>query len=164
MSGHFILGEAPTPLARSDKFKPGGFLYAYYEGKWDHLPDFKKLKSIQTGITDKDFTFDKFPSKTNFACLFEGQLEIKQEGYYIFVLDSDDGAKLYLKTKLIIDYDGVHASNQSQTYLLPLKKGFYPLRLEYFQKEGGMNLRLRYLPPGSKEPVPIPMEVQYHKK
>jgi len=159
--GKFILGEAPTPFAKPGKFKQGGFSYSYYEGKWDSLPNFKKLKPVQSGTIDKDFTFHKFPSKIHFACLFEGLLEIKEEGYYIFVLDSDDGAKFYLKNKLLIDYDGSHTNNQSQTYLLPLKKGFYPLRLEYFQKEGRFDLRLRYLTPGSKEPVPIPMEVQY---
>lgn len=160
-SGHFIKGEALKPIARNSKLKPGGFSYSYYEGKWDSIPNFKELKPVQSGIVDKDFTFHRLPSKINFACLFQGQLEIKEEGYYIFVVDADDGAKFFLGNNLLINYDGEHKSRKTQSYLLPLKKGFYPLRLEYFQKEGGMDLRLKYLVPGSKEPIPIPTEVQY---
>ncbi|MEO6731401.1 MAG: alpha/beta hydrolase-fold protein [Ferruginibacter sp.] len=162
--GNFVLGEALDPLPKPGKFLPGGLAYAYYEVKGDSIPNFKKLKQVQAGFTDKDFTFNKLPSKTNFACLFEGYIEIKEEGYYVFVIDADDGAKLYLKNKLLIDYDGVHSKRVSQTFLLPLKKGFYPIRLEYFQKEGGKDLRLGYLTPGSKQPVPVPLEVQYSSR
>lgn len=160
-TGRFIEGEALKPIAKSDKLKAGGFSYSYYEGKWDSLPNFKKLKPLQTGLTDKEFTFQKLPSSTNFACLFQGQLEIKEEGYYIFVLDADDGAKFFLRNKLLINYDGVHKARTTQTYLIPLKPGFYPLRLEYFQKEGSKELKLWYVLPGSKQPIPIPVEVQY---
>ncbi|HYO21052.1 MAG TPA: alpha/beta hydrolase-fold protein [Flavisolibacter sp.] len=161
--GHFVLGEAPEPLTKADKLTQGGLSYTYYEGRWDSIPDFKKLKAVQSGFIDKDFTFQKLPSKTNFSCLFQGYIEIKEEGYYIFVLDADDGAKLFLKDKLLIDYDGQHSRRESQTFLLPLKKGFYPVRVEYFQKEEGMDLRLGYVTPGSKKPVPVPLEVQYRR-
>jgi hypothetical protein len=160
-SGHFVEGQALKPMAKPGKLKQGGLSYSYYEGKWDSIPNFKKMKPVQSGVTDKDFTFQKLPSKVNFACLFQGQLEIKEEGYYIFAVDADDGAKFYLGNKLLINYDGEHKSRKTQSYLLPLKQGFYPLRLEYFQKEGGMDLKLMYLLPGKKDPIPIPQDVQY---
>jgi predicted alpha/beta superfamily hydrolase len=162
--GNFILGQAFTPVPSSDKFSPGGVSYQYFEGKWDSIPNFKKLRPSQTGIADKDFNFSKLPSKTNFALLFEGRLVVKEDGYYTFVMDADDGAKLFLKNKLLIDYDGTHSRRSSQTFLVPLKKGFYPIRLEYFQKDKGMDLRLRYLIPGSKEPIDIPTELLYSAK
>jgi hypothetical protein len=36
--------------------------------------------------------------------------------------------------------------------------------VEYFQKEGEMDLRLGYITPGSKEPMPVPTTIQYSKK
>ncbi len=162
--GNFILGQAFTPVPSSDKFSSGGVAYQYFEGKWDSIPNFKKLRASQTGVADKDFNFSKLPSKTNFALLFEGRLEVKEDGYYTFGIDADDGAKLYLKNKLLIDYDGIHSSRFSQTFLVPLKKGFYPIRLEYFQKDKGMDLRVKYLIPGSKEPIDIPKELLYSTK
>jgi predicted alpha/beta superfamily hydrolase len=165
-NGEFKLGETLPPLAKPGKFKPGGFSYTYYEGQFDKLPDFKKLKPVQTGITDKNFDLDKLPRKDNFALLIEGELEIKQDGYYIFGLDSDDGSRVFLNHQLLIDYDGLHAAGTIQSYMVPLAKGFYPIRLEYFQKDGGRNLQLIYVLPGSKQPhaVPIPLELQYSKE
>ncbi|RYE42946.1 MAG: hypothetical protein EOP48_23150, partial [Sphingobacteriales bacterium] len=96
ISGNFILGSAPEPIKTPAKFIPGGLAYTYYEGNWLEMPDFKKLKSKKTGIADKDFTFNKLPAKTQFACIFEGLIEIKEEGYYVLCTDADDGSKLYL--------------------------------------------------------------------
>jgi hypothetical protein len=47
-----------------------------------------------------------------------------------------------------------------------MKKGFYPIRVEYFQKEGDSDLQLLYLTPGIsdiKKLVPVPFELQYHQ-
>jgi hypothetical protein len=48
---------------------------------------------------------------------------------------------------------------------VPLQKGFYPIRIEYFQKEGGSALDLVYMAPDAKpgNPVKIPWKYQYHK-
>jgi hypothetical protein len=160
---HFREGKLLKPVAQPKKVKAGGLHYSYYEGEWDKLPDFTKMKSLKSGFTDKDFRMDKFSRQTNFAFLFEGFIEIKEEGYYIFGLDSDDGAKLYVANQLIIDHDGLHGAGQEKSFLIYLQKGFFPIRCEYFQREGGTELRLFYVLPGNKQPRPlrIPPEVLY---
>ena len=164
-TGDFRIGMIKPVSLKPKNIKPGGFHYAYYEGEWDKLPDFKALKPIKTGITDTSFNIDKFPRQDNFALLIEGQVEVKDEGYYIFGLGSDDGSKLYLGNQLLIDYDGLHGSGDDKSYILYLQKGFYPIRLEYFQKDGGRELKLMYLTPGifnTKEPIAIPLQFQYN--
>jgi len=163
-TGDFKAGTYLPASADSGKMKPGGFNYAYYEGQWDKLPDFKTLKTVKTGITDSSFDIDKLPRQENFALLITGQLSVKQDGYYLLVLDSDDGSKLYLGGQLLIDNDGLHGDGSPKTFILPLQKGFYPLRVEYFQKDGGHSLRLSYLTPFTmnfKNPNPIPLRLQY---
>ncbi len=161
--GEFKLGDTLAASARPQNAKPGGLRYTYYEGEWDMLPDFGKLKAAQTGIVGKDFDINKLPRQSNFACLLEGYIEIEKDGYYIFVLDSDDGSKLYFDDKLLIAYDGLHGDGKPKTYLLPLAKGFYPVRVEYFQKGGGARLKLDYVVPGEDKPRPIavPLHLQY---
>jgi hypothetical protein len=88
-------------------------------------------------------------------------LEIKEEGYYLLGVASDDGGKLYLKDKLIINNDGLHDAENPHSFLIPLKKGFYPVRLEYFQKGGGSDLKLKYVVPGDNKPIDIPAEALY---
>lgn len=163
--GEFKLDKAPAASARPNNVQPGGFRYKYYEGEWDVLPDFSKLQPVQTGVTDKNFGVKKLPRQTNFGVLIEGHIEIQQDGYYIFALDSDDGSKLFVADKLLIDFDGLHGDGRPKTYMLPLQKGFYPLRLEYFQKAGGANLKLEYVLPVDKpRPMAIPFELQYSQQ
>lgn len=165
-TGIFKEGNGPAPVKKARNVKPGGFHYAYYEGQWDKLPDFKTLKPVKEGTIDKNFDVAKMPRQTNFGVVIDGQLEIKEEGYYIFALSSDDGSRVYLNNELIMDDDGLHDSNDNKSYIVPLKKGFYPIRVEYFQKDGGASLRMMYLTPKEintkpVRPVAIPLELQY---
>ena len=90
-----------------------------------------------------------------------GYLKIREEGYYIFVLDSDDGAKFYINNDLLLVNDGLHATGNAQTFIVPLEKGFYPIRVEYFQRGGERGLHLLYVQPGNEQPRPIPFEDLY---
>ncbi|SFV00400.1 alpha/beta hydrolase-fold protein [Pseudoduganella namucuonensis] len=161
--GEFKIGKTLPANEKPKNAQSGGFHYSYYEGEWDTLPDFSKLKPIQSGIANKDFDINKLSRQVNFACVIEGHIEIQKDGYYIFVLDSDDGSKLFLDDKLLIAYDGLHGGGSPKTYLVPLEKGFYPIRMEHFQKGGGVLLKLEYVVPGEEKPrpIPVPFEVQY---
>ncbi len=166
-TGEFKIGAVLPPRSERGKFKPGGFNYAYYEGEFDKLPDFDKLAPKLTGITDSTFDINKLPRQNNFALRVDGEIEIKEEGYYLFGLASDSGSKLYLDNQLLINYDGLHSGGKVQSYILPLANGFYPLRLEYFHKDASPDLKLTYLAPAvisTQKLVPIPFELQNSSK
>ena len=163
--GNFELGKALPPVSKPEKVNQGGLKYSYYEGSWEKLPDFKTLKPVKTGIADSDFNFNKLPGKTNFACLFKGYIEIEKDGYYLFGLVSKDGSKLYIGNKLILDNDGVHSAASVKSFVLPLKKGFYPVRVEYFQKDENNSLQLLYFNPETmKNPTSVPFKYQYYEE
>jgi hypothetical protein len=162
-TGDFTISEPLRPVAKLRNVKPGGFNYSYYEGDWDTWPELKKLKPAKTGITDKDFDIDNLPQKNNYALVIDGFLETKEEGYYLFFLEADKNSKLYLGNKLLIQWDGNY-TRRGYTYILPLSKGFYPLRIEYLHKNEDFKLRMSYLTPSAmdtKNLVPIPPDVQY---
>ena len=161
--GNFELGATFTSLPKPKKILSGGLKYSFYKGTWDKIPDFKKLKPSLTGVTDSLFSMNKLPVKDDFACLFEGYIEITEDGYYLFALVSDDGSKLYLNDKLIIDNDGIHPGESTRSYLAPLQKGFYPVRLEYFQKGENHMLQFIYMTPRGGDPTPVPLKYQYHR-
>jgi hypothetical protein len=162
--GEFRVGNAFPAIAKPENAVPGGFNYSYYEGEWNALPDFTRLKAVHSGIAGKDFDVNNLPRPANFATLMEGYIEIQKEGHYIFVLDSDDGSKFFLGEQLLIDYDGTHGNGKPKSYLVPLEKGFYPVRLEYFQQGGGAHLTLMYVLPGEEQPQPVPFERQYGRR
>ena len=153
-TGSFKEGKTLKASSKPGKVKSGGLNYSYYKGEWDSLPNFNKLTPVSFGRMDTAFNLDKLPDQNNFGCVMNGFLEIKEEGYYIFILDSDDGSKFYMNNELLLVNDGLHAMGNVQTYMVPLQKGFYPVRLEYFQRGGGRGLNIMYVPPGHERPLP----------
>jgi predicted alpha/beta superfamily hydrolase len=165
-TGVFTTAKMPGPLSNPKNLQKGGFNYAYYEADGDKWPDLKATKPMKTGITDKDFDVDKLPRKNNFALVINGFLETKEEGYYMFVFDADKGSKLYIDNKLFITWDGNY-TRQTYSCIVPLAKGFYPFRIEYLHKNQDFKLKWSYLTPGTmatKNPVPIPIDLQYSQK
>jgi len=160
-SGDFKIGDVLPATAKPEGVQPGGLRYAYYEGEWDRLPDFYKMKPIRSGLASKDFDLSGFPHQTTFACLLEGSIEIKQEGYYIFELGGDGGSKVYVGKQLVLGNHYVPGFGEN--YMVPLEKGFYPFRVEYFHKRGGNDLEPVYLKPEGKEDFPIPLELLYSR-
>jgi predicted alpha/beta superfamily hydrolase len=164
-SGTFETGNYLPAGKLSRNMKPGGFNYAYYEGQWNKLPDFKTLKAVKTGKIDSGFDINKLPRKKDFALLVTGQMEVKEDGYYVFAIDINDGTRFYLDNKLLIDLDGARDSDgQGKSYIVPLKKGFYPVREEYFQKTDDHKLDVEYLTPTTiktKSSAVIPLALQY---
>ena len=63
-------------------------------------------------------------------------------------------------------YDSALSKGKTQSYMLPLAKGFYPVRMEYFKKKEGRDLKLIYLLPEAKQPhaFPVPFKFQYGSK
>jgi predicted alpha/beta superfamily hydrolase len=136
--GSFITDALIPTKINSKKAKSTQLNYAYFEGDWEKVPDFKKLKPLQSGIIDKDFQINKLTGE-NAAYLIEGPFEVFEDGYYIFVVDSENGSKLFVGDQLVIDRDGI-TSKTMQSFALPLKKGTYPVRLELLRKKGARDL------------------------
>ncbi|MBX2842442.1 MAG: chitobiase/beta-hexosaminidase C-terminal domain-containing protein [Flammeovirgaceae bacterium] len=162
--GNFEVGETLPAKKKLKKAQSGGLHYSYYEGQWDSLPNFELLKPVKEGHIDENFNLESLPKQENFACVFDGFLKIDEEGYYIFALDSDDGSSFYLGGRKIMEYNGLHGMGNTKSFILPLEEGYYPIKIEFFQKEGGADLQFEYLKPGKQQPEDIPLSAQYSVK
>jgi hexosaminidase len=69
---------------------------------------------------------------------------------------------LWINGKEIIDNDGGHRS-QVLTSKIGLKKGWHPIRVDYFQQGLAKNLILTWEGPGIEKQV-VPASVLFHKK
>jgi predicted alpha/beta superfamily hydrolase len=161
--GNFELSKVWPALQNDQNIKPGGVRYSYYEGKWETLPDFTRLKPVKTGIADSSFSLENLPARSDFGCVFEGFIKIETEGYYGFALCSSDGSKFLINGHEIINNDGLHGTEWYKSYVVPLQKGFYPVRIEYFQSEGTRHLDLIYLSPITYETVNVTFKKMYYK-
>jgi len=116
----------------------GTTTFAYYEGKWDKVPDFAKLKSAAGG-TGAAFDLHAARRSNDYAMKFDGFFKLDREGDYTFTLHSDDGARLYVDGKLVVDNDGVHPPG-SKNGKVKLAKGVHQVVVGFFQAGGGAEL------------------------
>ncbi len=126
--------------------KTGSTLYAYFEGTWEKLPNFEKMKPQATGVGP---AFDLTSAKraNDFGFRFEGYFRAEQEGIYRFLLMSDDGSSLEIDGKKVVDNDGVHGS-QLRDGSVKLSKGIHQVVVNFFQVGGGAELEVEVDIPG----------------
>jgi predicted alpha/beta superfamily hydrolase len=140
-----------------------GLRYKAYEGIWDSLPDFSKLKPYATG-TVKNFVFPDSARKDNFGVQYDGYLFAAEEGYYDVELNSDDGSRLFINNEPLLDNDGLHAAGSWKAFRIYLKKGYHIIHVDFFEKTGDEVLELEFLKyPWTVEPDgKIPDELLFH--
>lgn len=125
--------------------------YRLYKGRWKQLPDFDTLAperegELKSGVID----LAKLKENSNFGACFTGVLEVPVAGNHTFFLNSDDGSRLLIGGKMIVEYDGLHGPAKEQNGTVELTAGRHPLRVEFFQGGGGKALRIAYEGPEKK--------------
>jgi hypothetical protein len=129
-----------------------GITCRYFENqgaRWMKIPGWKILKSENDSVIHSINT--KMKKRTDdYGFLFEGFIKVNQDGLYTFYLNSDDGSRLLIDGKQIIDHDGVHGMDEKSGETA-LAAGFHKIRVEYFQGAGGSGLSLHVKGPQMKK-------------
>ena len=143
----------------TQSYKPiatgSGLRYRFYAGSWTRLPDFDTLKPVFESLaTDLNVESRQLWSD-NWAMLLEGNLHLERDGEYTFHVNSDDGCKLLIDGKVIVDNDGDHSllelSGKTQ-----LSAGSHRLRIEFFEAGGEAILEIDMEGPGiERQPLPF---------
>lgn len=159
----FLQGKFLQGVKTVKNLKPG-LKYEYYEGVWDSLPDFSKLKPLKKGITE-NLDLSMAARKDSFALRFQGYLHITEEELYNIWIMSDDGSKFYLNNQLILNNDNLHDAEQPKLTVIPLSPGYFPVTVTYFEKNGNERISAGMIkdkePPS---PTPFPKELLFHKE
>ena len=143
----------PVPSPSPSVSNSSGLKYSYFEGSWDKFPDFRTLTPKATG-TVSNFTLSPRKQNDYFGFKFEGDITIATSGTYTFYLASDDGSKMYIDGKKVVDNDGLHARIEKSGSMY-LSKGKHAIIVAYFEKTGDNVLDVFYQGPGfSKKRIP----------
>jgi hypothetical protein len=136
------LTEHPTPLTLEIENPKPGLLFEVCHGTFEKAPAMEKQKVVKTGVARAlDVLAMGTPKTDGFAIKLEGALKIPEHGVYRLILNSDDGSILRTGKDVIVDNDGPHPA-QDVGSLLRLKKGFLPIRIDYFEATGDAELNL----------------------
>lgn len=139
--------EKAAPRQHEGKTLGPGLRYEYYEGEMGtKLPDFDALKPASTGVTD-EFSLGMCKRLEGIGLRFTGYLDVRKEGDYTFHLASDDGSRLYVDDKVVVDNDGVHPM-MTRRGTVHLEKGLHAIKLIFFEAAGEEGLSLQYQGPG----------------
>jgi serine/threonine protein kinase len=141
-------------LYKYQQGEPGGFLPTDFAGKPDEIAVHTQVAfQPRHGIGD-------FSIKERFHLVWNGILRVEKAGLYKFFLNSDDGSKLTIDGKLVIDNGGEHgmAEKAGQT---TLASGDYVLHVELFDQGSETGCVLSWEPPGLSREV-VPPQVFFH--
>lgn len=134
---------SPFGHTRTRPQGPQGFVgeVFFLEPGTQRLPDFRgrrpegKIYTQTLNVAPQPFDRG-FPGLSDrfewFAIRYRGTFHAERKGHYRLRLLSDDGARVYLDGRLVLDNDGLHGP-RSVTRILKLDKGDYRIVVDYMQ-------------------------------
>jgi hypothetical protein len=92
----------------------------------------------------------------NWSARWTGTLTVLKSGEYTFCLYADDGCRLFIDNKSVIDHWNRDGGNVAHTGKIDLVAGrHYKFRVEYFQAGGNDSIQLSWLVPAASRPAEI---------
>jgi len=135
----------PKPRLRNACFTEEVF----YFGQGKDVPSFKgktpqmtrRIKSVV--YTNTGGTWPGYKRGNDFAVRWTTTMNVRKSGNYNFQLASDDGSKLYVNNRLVLNNGGLHGwRNRYATS--PLKSGKNSIRVEFFERGGHAGVYFRF--------------------
>ena len=151
----FIGDEAVSRIASATFLsEKNGIRYEYFEGKWDSLPDFASLTSLARGQVNQ-FGIENVSNRGDwYGIRLHSKIHIETAGEYTFYTLSDDGSKLYVNGREIVENDGGHGARERAGKLM-LPAGAHEILVTYFETYGDNTLRVLFEGPGiAKQQIP----------
>lgn len=109
------------------------------------LPDFDALIPTRIGVvaalnypsTSGEFAGSGFSNGV--GAVFSGYITVPADDFYFFHLESDDGSRLLIGNRVVVDHDGLHGMIEASG-AIGLAAGTHAIRVEYFEHTGGAGL------------------------
>ena len=139
--------SAPTPGMTN------GVVFDCVEGNFEMLPDFDASRPARKGAV-ADFDLSRRTRDTQFAMRFRGYLRVPADGAYRFFTRSDDGSRLLIGGRLVVNNDGLHSAHE-ESGVIALGAGLHPIEVAMFEQSGGFELTVSWSGPGlAKQRIP----------
>ncbi|MBR1518269.1 MAG: GH92 family glycosyl hydrolase [Prevotella sp.] len=137
-----------------------GCRFTYHRGMFTWTRDVARSPIVKSGVLPAP-SIAGATDEDHFGFIFDGYLDIPEDGLWEFAVTSDDGAVLLLDGKLAVNGDGSH-SNYTATGYIALLKGMHQFRLLYLEDYEGQNLEWAWKAPSAAEFAPIPESAISH--
>lgn len=126
--------------------------FAVYHGSWGAIPKWDDLKPVHQSQCG-GFDLHVGGRTNDFGIRFRAQLLIKQAGKFTFQLGSDDGSRLIIDGKTVVDNDGIHPY-ETQSGAVELTADWHDVQLDFIQGGGEWVLTAEIEGPGvTRQPL-----------
>ena len=112
-----------------------------------------------TTIENFEIMIPEGKSRDEFFNIFKSSIDIPTNGEYTFSTTSDDGSRLYIDGKEIVNNDGPHGMVRKNGKVT-LTAGLHSIRVNYYDSGGGDGLKVEWAGPDFKRQA-IPPENLY---
>lgn len=121
------------------------------------LETLEQMKPKASGVVPQIvMNVPQLKQRDKFALRFTGTVTAPRTGKYQFFVASDDGSRIYLNGRLLINHDGLHGMSEKSASI-DLNAGVHDLIVTYFDNGGGDGLRVQWSGPGFRKQA-IPKE------
>ena len=110
-------------------------------------------------------TAETFPGTTmtdHFYVRWTGRIKVPRDGKLTFFTESDDGSRLWIDGKVVVDNGGLHAMEEKSGEI-DLKAGDHDLKVELFENDGDVGCKLSWESSGAAKEI-LPEGALFHKK
>ena len=129
------------PATKVAGLKPG-VTFNYYQGSFTSTAELATATILKTG-TLKNISIEPAAVQDSFAFEFKAWLKIPKKGVYGFYTYSDDGSKLVIDGKEVVNNDGPHDGKRADGEIA-LDEGFHQFRLLYFEGDSSNELEVGF--------------------
>lgn len=136
-----------------------------------NVGDFQKVDGKKPTLVrvDKTVNFDSVEGQfhgskiaSNLFVRWTGVVKIATAGKYTFATESDDGSRLFINGKQVVDNGGPHGM-EKKSGEVELTAGDHAILIEYFQGGGGAGCKAFWKAPGGNEQVIPTSALAYDK-
>jgi hypothetical protein len=165
-------GQAQVPAAGPEK-KPGlevCYMYKFIRHV-DEITEWAKTLQCEPGGSLANLDFYGGVSKVltskeedGVMARITGFIQLEKAGAYKFAFESNDGARLKIDGKQIVEDPDVHDDRFSELGTMEVAKpGWYPISVDFFERKSTWTLRLLWRLPGAEgDLVPVPAMALAH--
>ena len=151
--------KAENIPAVSKKLTVNGVNYEYYEGTMFKTNMIRKGTLVEKG-TMPEPTIANARLTDHYGYVFEGYVNVPEDGIWEFMTKTDDGSVMYVDGQLVVDNDGGHAEVLASGRIA-LAKGFHKYQILYFEDYEGEAFSWGWKAPGQTEFTSVPKEVLF---
>jgi len=139
---HYVKENPREPVSVNTQNKGLSFEYFEFVDEIRTVSELQKLKPFKNGkVSNFVYPYEDEKLPEQFGLIYKGFINVPDDDVYRFGVTSNDGSRLYIADKLVVDNDGPHGAYEKEGEIA-LKSGWHKIELLYYQAGGGKALKV----------------------